>query len=140
MKRFYVDGYPLFYQIEPPEVIAQYIFQMQQEGYDTSEFSIEDLPYAPADVQLRKKRKKRSTEGDEQKKKKKSKKDKKSKEDKKNKVIGLQSHSESSGRGNSEQPSSGISVSTHIDTVPISSSQTTQQTQPSVFHSSKQIP
>src|ERR1044072_7341522 len=62
------------------------------------------------------------------------------KEDKKDKVFGLQSHLESSGRGNSENPSSGIPVSIHIDTIPIPSSQTTQQTQPPITHTSTQIP
>ena len=65
MKRFYVDGYPIFYQIEPPEVIAQYIFDMQLEGVDTSSFCFDDLPYAPDDVYGKKKRKKRSAEEDE---------------------------------------------------------------------------
>src|ERR1044072_8562553 len=83
MKRFYVDGYPLFYKIEPPEVIAQYIYDMQQDGVDTSSFNFDDLPYAPDEVHFKKKRKKQSTEGDEQKKKKKAKKAKKSKENKK---------------------------------------------------------
>jgi hypothetical protein len=59
MKRFYVDGYPIFYQIEPPAVIAQYIFDMQLDGVDTSSFCFDDLPYAPDDVYGKKKRKKR---------------------------------------------------------------------------------
>src|ERR1044072_3852550 len=140
MKRFLVDGYPLFSQIEPPEVIAQYIFMIQQDGIDTSGFRFEDIPIAPADEYSKKKRKKRSTEGDEHKKKK-SKKDKKSKEDKKDNVFGLQSNSESSGRGNSEQPSSGIPVSIHSDTILLPfSSQTTRQNQPPSTHTSTQIP
>src|ERR1044072_2811388 len=139
MKRFFVDGYPLFYKIEPPEVIAQYIYDMQQDVVDTSSFNFDDLPYAPDDVHFEKKRKKRSTEGDE-KKKKKAKKDKKSKEDQNSKIFGLQSHSEASSRGNSEQTSSGIPVSIHIDTILCPSSQPSQQTQPPLSHTSTQIP
>src|ERR1044072_9188024 len=139
MKRFYVDGYPLFYKIEPPEVIAQYIYDMQQDGVDTSSFNFDDLPYALDDVHFKKKRKKRSTGCDEQKKKK-AKKDKKSKEDKKSKVIGLQSRSESSSKGISEQTSSSIPVSIHIDTILSPSSQTSRQTQPPPTQTSTQIP
>src|ERR1044072_3060670 len=105
---------------------------MQLDGVDTSSVCFDDLPYAPDDVYGKKKRKKRSAEGDEHKKKK-SKKVKKDKVDKKAKVFGLHSHSESSSRGISEQPSSDIPVSTHIDTIHPPSSQTTQ---PSDSHTS----
>src|ERR1044072_2637455 len=39
--RLMVDGYPLFTKLDPPEIVADYIFMMQQEGVDTSSFRYE---------------------------------------------------------------------------------------------------
>src|ERR1044072_4154228 len=96
-------------------------------------FNYDKLPDAPDLVEPRKgKKKKRSeSEGPEK---------KKSKKQKKDKGVGLSSYSEASGKGTPAQTSSGISISIHPDTIPISSSQTTQQTQPPSTHTSTQIP
>src|ERR1044072_8973083 len=137
MKRFFVDGYPLFSKIEPPEVIAQYIFMMQQDGIDTSGFRFEDIPIAPADVYSKKKKKKKKrSEGEEPEKKKKSKKKKVEK------AADLKSYSEASEQGTSAKPSTSISFSISSDAIPVSSSHTTQQipTSNTYTHTSTQIP
>src|ERR1044072_6907799 len=36
MQQFLIDGFPLFSEIEPPNVIAYYIYRMEQDGVDIS--------------------------------------------------------------------------------------------------------
>src|ERR1044072_8274449 len=122
-KRMIVDGYPIWTKLDSPVALALHIYTMQQEGLDTSSFRYEDLPDCPPDVKMPKgKKKKRKSEGE-------APKQKKPKKPKKDKVFGLSTHSESSGRGISNPPTSSTSSSENTDTVvsPTSS----QSTQPS---------
>src|ERR1044072_9088430 len=127
-----IDDFPLFSKLDPPEVIAEYIFMMQEQGFDMSKFDYDKLPDALEFVEPRKGKKKKRSESEEPEK-------KKGKKPKKAKVVGLSSYSEASGRGNSDKPTSGIFTSIHIDTIPIPSFQTTQQTQTSSTHQSTQL-
>src|ERR1044072_6040026 len=88
-----IDDFPLFTKLDPPEVTAEYVFMMQEAGFDMSSFNYDKLPDAPDLVEPRKgKKKKRSeSEGPEK---------KKSKKQKKGKVAGLSSYSEASERCN----------------------------------------
>src|ERR1044072_8249152 len=97
-RRQVVENFPLFSQLDDPEVVAHYIMMMEEEGIDMSGFNYDDLPDAPELVEPRKRSKKRKSE--------KPKKEE-SKKQKKEKVIGLSSYSEPSDRGNSDKPSSG---------------------------------
>jgi hypothetical protein len=81
----------------------------------------------------RKGKKKKRSEGEEPKK-------KKGKKQKTDKVTGLKSYTEASGKGTSAQTSSGISSSIQVDTIPIPSFKTSQQTQPPHSHQTTQIP
>src|ERR1044072_8539168 len=74
-----IHDFPLFTKLDPPEVIAEYIFMMQEAGFDMSNFDYDHLPDAPEIVGPRKGKKKKRSELDEPRKEKsrKSKKDKK---------------------------------------------------------------
>ena len=104
---------------------------MEEEGIDMSGFNYDDLPDAPELVEPRRGSNKRKSEKPKK---------KEAKKQKKDKVIGLSSYSESSDRGNSDKSTSGIFTSIQIDTTPIPSFQTTQQTQPPPTHQTTQIP
>ena len=128
-KRMMVNGYPLWTKLDSPEALALYIYSMQQEGIDTTSFKYDDLPDCPPNVRMPKgKKKRRKSEGEEPK-------QKQPKKPKKDKTFGLGTYSESSGKGTSNTPTSGISIS-DVDTIPPSTS--SQPTQPSPTSSTSQ--
>src|ERR1044072_1976751 len=81
-----VDGYPVWSKADNPEVLAFYIFSLEQEGYDTSTWTYDDFPDCPPDMLTQKKRKSRKRKSEEEEKPKQKKKSKKSK---KEKAVGL---------------------------------------------------
>src|ERR1044072_3372092 len=103
-----VDGYLVWSKADNPEVLAFYIFSLEQEGYDTSTWTYDDFSDCPPDMLTQKKRKsrKRKSEAEEEPKQK-----KKSKKSKNEKVVGLGTYSEPSGKGISNKPSSTYSTS-----------------------------
>src|ERR1044072_4334425 len=109
MQQFLIDGFPLFSEIEPPHVIAYYIYRMEQEGVDISGLDFAEIPLAPADdtykgPRLRKRRQvTEDIEKETKKLKKEAKKDQKKEE--KKKAATLQAYSESSQKGNSDKSS-----------------------------------
>src|ERR1044072_3403238 len=88
-KRQVVDDFPLFSKLDNPEVIAQYVLMMEEQGFDMSGFNYDDLPDAPDMVGPRKSSSKRKNKKDVE-----EPKQKKSKKQKKEKAIGLSSYSE----------------------------------------------
>src|ERR1044072_5461352 len=120
-KRMTTDGYPIWTKLDSPVALALHIYTLQQEGINTSSFRYEDLPDCPPDMRPKKKKNnKRKSEGEEPK-------QKQPKKPKKAEVLGLSTYSESSGKGTSNTPTSGISAS-DVDTIPpLTSSQTIQQ-------------
>src|ERR1044072_536358 len=123
-KRMMIDGYPICTKLDSPVALALHIYTLQQEGVNTSSFRYEHLPDCPPDMRPKKKKKnKRKSEGEEPKQKQLK---KQLKKPKKAEIFGLSTHSESFGKGTSNTPTSGISIS-DVDTIsPPTSSQTTQ--------------
>src|ERR1044072_6650671 len=76
-RRMIVDEYPVWTKHDDPEVLALYIFSLEQEGYDTSTWTYDDFPGCPPDMLTTKKRKSQKRKSEEEKsKQKKSKKPK----------------------------------------------------------------
>ena len=109
-KRMTIDGYPIWTKLDSPVALALHIYTLQQEGINTSSFRYEDLPDCPPDMMPKDKKKKRKSERGEPK-------QKQPKKPMKAKTFGLNTHSESSGKGTSKTPTSGISIS-DVDTIP----------------------
>src|ERR1044072_3791383 len=164
MQQFVIDGFPLFSEIEPPNVIAYYIYQMEQDGVDISGLNFAEIPLAPADddykgPRLRKRRLVTEDIEKETKKLRKAAKKDQRKEEKKKEAT-LQGYAVSSQKGNSDKPPSDA-ISKLIDSLlkppqstltktpillPFVPSSETQATNPPVSsslttaHSSTQIP
>jgi hypothetical protein len=107
-RRIFIDGFPSFTKHDDPEVLAFYIFSLEQEGIDVSQWTYDDFPDCPPDMlaQKKKKSRKRKSEAVGE-----SKQKKKSKKSKKEKVVGLGTYSEPYGKGTSNKPSSDMSTS-----------------------------
>src|ERR1044072_1172231 len=103
-----VDGYPIWSKADNPEVLALYIFSLEQEGHDISTWTYDDFPDSPSDMLTKKKKKsrKRKSEAEGEPKQK-----KKSKKSKKEKAVGLGTYSEPSEKCTSNKPSSDMSTS-----------------------------
>src|ERR1044072_1761981 len=110
-RRMFVDGYPVWSKADNPEVLALYIFSLEQEGYDTSTWNYDAFPDCPPDmlVKKRKNNRKRKSEAEGE-----SNQKKKSKKSKKEKVVELGTYSKPSGKGTSNKPSSEMSTSSPL--------------------------
>src|ERR1044072_6792025 len=76
-RRQEVEDFPLFTKLDHPAVIAEYIFMMQEQGFDMSGFEYDRLSDALEFVEHRKEKKKKKRSESEEPQKKKSKKQKK---------------------------------------------------------------
>src|ERR1044072_5662853 len=120
MQQFLIDGFPLFSEIEPPQVIAYYIYLMEQDGVDFSGLNFAEIPLAPADdnykgPRLRKRRQvTEDIEKETKKLKKEAKKDQKKEE--KKKAAALKAYSEPPQKGDPDKSSSD-SISKLIDSL-----------------------
>src|ERR1044072_1355651 len=47
MQQFLCDGFPMFYEIENPQVIAHYIYLMELDGINTSGLNFAEIPLVP---------------------------------------------------------------------------------------------
>src|ERR1044072_3740573 len=123
-RRIFVDGFPNFTKHDNVEVLALYLFSLEQEGLDTSQWTYDDFPDCPPDMLAQNKRKSRKRKLEE---KEASKQKKKSKKAKKEKAIGLGTHSAPS-KGTSSKPSSDSLNSEHVDTIMSSETPTSSKT------------
>src|ERR1044072_6361151 len=108
-KRFIIDGYPLFTKQDGPEVVALYVFELQQAGVETSTFRFEDLPDAPPDAYNKAATKRTSSRLSS--KEPAAKRSRTTKEEKKKKSVARKIHSSSAIKGSSGTPSPVISSS-----------------------------
>ena len=109
--RFIIDGYPLFTKLDGPEIVALYVFDLQQAGVDTSAFRFEDLPDAPPEVYHKPATATKRTSSRLSSKEPAAKRSRTVKEEKKKKSVARKIHSSSDVKGSSGTPSPVISSS-----------------------------